>query len=321
MRRSSNPRPKVNQLRRVIVLLGTLLLMLATLSACGDDDGAGGEEADGTVTVSGKFGKEPKVEFDGTWNPGKTTTEVLSEGDGDEVADTDGVFANIYIANGYTHRKSASTWDDKAPSFVSLAETVPGIQKAIAGHKVGSRVEVQATPEDAFGEAGNPQLAIAPEDPVVFVVDIIKKTRDSVDTSKAKSPAGAPKVVEKDGVVTGIRFAGKQDKITELETITLVKGDGPKAKKGSTLAVKYLGQVNGKKKVFDENFSKDGLFSYTIGQQGVIQGWQDGTTGVSEGSRVILRIPSALGYGKKGSGEDIKGGDDLVFVVDVLGVN
>lgn len=308
-------------MRRVLVLIGTLLLMLATLSACGGDDDGGGEKADGTVTVSGDFGTEPKVEFDGTWEPEETTTKVITEGKGAEVAGTDSVFANIYIANGYTHEKAASTWDDKAPSYVSLSQTVPGIQKAIVGHTVGSRVEVQAKPEDAFGESGNPNIAITQFDPVVFVVDILKKTRESVDTSKAKSPAGAPKVVEKDGAVTGIQFAGKQDKITELETITLVKGDGPAAKKGSTLAVKYLGQVNGSKKVFDENFSKDELFTYTIGQPGVIQGWQDGSVGVTEGSRVILRIPSALGYGKKGSGEDIKPNSDLVFVVDVLGVN
>jgi peptidylprolyl isomerase len=35
---------------------------------------------------------------------------------------------------------------------------------------------------------------------------------------------------------------------------------------------------------------------------------------------VIIIIPSDLGYGDAGSGELIKGGDTILFVVDILGV-
>jgi peptidylprolyl isomerase len=52
----------------------------------------------------------------------------------------------------------------------------------------------------------------------------------------------------------------------------------------------------------------------------VIPGWSDGLLGKKVGSRVLLSIPPAEGYGKQGSSQaGIKGTDTLVFVVDILG--
>ena len=52
----------------------------------------------------------------------------------------------------------------------------------------------------------------------------------------------------------------------------------------------------------------------------VIPGWDKGLVGQTVGSRVMLVIPPADGYGKTGNSQaGIKGTDTLVFVVDVLG--
>lgn len=315
----------MDPLRRVPVLLGTLLLMMTGLSACGDDTGAGSpnDKDSGTVSFAGKFGKEPQLTFDGSFSVSETKVEVLSEGDGETVKNGDAVFAHLLMANGYTGETMTSTWEDggRTTALEISDNTIPAITQAMDGQKLGSRVAVEAAPEDAFGEAGNDELAVAPTDTVVFVVDLVEKIPDSINAKKASSPAGAPKVVEKDGTVTGITFSGKTGKIDELEKITLVDGKGKAAKKGDTLVVKYLGQVNGKKKVFDENFADNGHYPITLGTGGSIKGWDQGLVGTKAGSRVILRIPSALGYADKGSGKDIKPGDDLVFVVDVLAIN
>ena len=58
----------------------------------------------------------------------------------------------------------------------------------------------------------------------------------------------------------------------------------------------------------------------TFSTQGVIQGFHDALVGQKVGSRVVVVIPSELGYGDTGSGDLIKGGDTIVFVVDILGV-
>ncbi len=54
----------------------------------------------------------------------------------------------------------------------------------------------------------------------------------------------------------------------------------------------------------------------------MLTGWNEGLTGVTVGSRVMLVIPPALGYGPEGgqASAGIKKTDTLVFVIDVLGV-
>lgn len=315
-----DPEPKVKSLRRVLVLLATLLLMMVGLSACGDDADKSDEKS-GSVKVSGDFGSEPKVEFDLPYNPASTKTTVISEGDGDKVEDGDSVFANVYIANGYTGRKAASTWEDKAAALVSVSgDTVPGIRMAVQDQTVGSRVQVEATPQDAFGAEGNNELSVANEDPIVFVVDIIDKTLNSVSSKTSDQRAGQPKIVQDDDMITGLDFAKTAKQApSELRSITLVKGDGAKVKKNSTIAIRYLGQVWQGKEPFDENYSKQ-----IIGQPlaSFVPGWQKTLPGATVGSRVMLYVPPADGYGEKGNEEaGIKGTDTMVFVVDILGVN
>ena len=81
-------------------------------------------------------------------------------------------------------------------------------------------------------------------------------------------------------------------------------------------AVIYLGSTYDAKTPFDESFSGEPL---TSPLSGLIQGWTIGLTGVKVGSRVLLQIPPAYGYGPQGSGA-IPGNATLWFVIDVLAV-
>jgi len=57
-----------------------------------------------------------------------------------------------------------------------------------------------------------------------------------------------------------------------------------------------------------------------VGQ--VIPGWDERLVGRTVGSRVILEIPPADGYGEQGNEQaGIKGTDTLFFVVDILGAS
>jgi peptidylprolyl isomerase len=91
-------------------------------------------------------------------------------------------------------------------------------------------------------------------------------------------------------------------------------------KKGQTIFVRYLGQVYGGKKPFDENFSGADPVSFQIGAGKVIKGWDKTLVGQHVGSEVVVAIPPADGYGKQGNSQaGIKGTDTLYFVVDILG--
>ena len=93
---------------------------------------------------------------------------------------------------------------------------------------------------------------------------------------------------------------------------------------GDTVVVQYTGVNWRTGQVFDASW-KHGTrqpFGFTIGASPsqVILGWDKGLVGQTVGSRVLLVIPPADGYGKTGSPQaHIKGTDTLVFVVDILG--
>ena len=308
-------------MRRLVVLLGTSALLLVGLSACGENDGDTGSNT-GKVTVSGEFGKQPKVTYDGELDQEDTETTVITEGTGPEVEDGGTAMVHLYIGNGYTGEPALSTWDQKTPQVVPIDKnTLPALREAIAGQPAGSRVQVLATPKDAFDGQGNPDLYIGNGDSVVFVVDILDSVLDGPEGSDKKAPASAPEVVEKDGKVTGLDFsnAGKPSK--KLKVITLTEGEGAPIKKKSYAVVRYLGQTYDGKKPFDESFSSDTLEARQVGVGGYIKGWDKGLIGVKAGSRVMILVPPSEGYGKAGQGKQIQGDDTLAFVIDVLAVH
>jgi FK506-binding nuclear protein len=98
----------------------------------------------------------------------------------------------------------------------------------------------------------------------------------------------------------------------------LEDGVGKTAENGSKVRVEYTGKLpNGK--MFDS--SKGGKpFEFVVGKGNVIKGWDIGFNGMKEGTKAVLNIPSAMGYGAQGAGKDISPNSDLVFEVRLLKV-
>ena len=306
-------------MRRVVLLLGTLALLLVGLTACGDD---GKDENTGNVSVTGDFGSQFKVAYDGEVNRVTTDTKVLTEGTGATVEDGDNAMVHLYIGNGFTGEKALSTYDQKTPQVVPVnKDALPALRKAIVGQKAGSRIEVLSTPKDAFGKSGNPDLYIGNGDSVVFVVDILDTVLDAPEGAAKKAPASAPTIVEKDGKPTSLDFSKAGKPSSKLKLITLTEGEGAPIKKKSYAVVRYLGQTYDGKKPFDESFSSETLEARQVGVGGYIKGWDKGLVGVKAGSRVMLLVPPSEGYGKAGQGKKIQGDDTLAFVIDVLAVS
>ncbi len=101
-----------------------------------------------------------------------------------------------------------------------------------------------------------------------------------------------------------------------LQAEVVSEGDGPEVGAGDTVVANYLGQIWDTETVFDNSYDRGEPSSFSLNQ--VIPGWTTGLTGQKVGSRVLLSVPSALGYPE--GRDDIKPGDTIVFVVDLVSV-
>ena len=103
-----------------------------------------------------------------------------------------------------------------------------------------------------------------------------------------------------------------------IEDLTV--GTGAEATSGKTVDVDDVGVGWSTQKQFDASWDRGSPFSFQLGAGRVIKGWDQGVAGMKVGGRRRLTIPAKLGYGDRGAGRDIKPGETLVFVVDLLKV-
>ena len=107
---------------------------------------------------------------------------------------------------------------------------------------------------------------------------------------------------------------------TDLVIDDLTVGEGTEAVKGANVTVHYVGVAWSTGTQFDASWDRNDTFEFRLGAGHVIQGWDDGVAGMRIGGRRRLTIPPHLGYGDRGAGGAIKGGETLVFVVDLINV-
>ena len=306
---------------RFAPLVAALAVGVVALAGCGE--ASGDKKADAAPLASVKVegtdpAKEPKVTI--APNSLKLTSEtkrVITEGEGEAVGKTDMVSIKAQILNGTDGKVATSTWTQNEPLGIDLSaqDMLPIFKTQIPGSKPGARLLLGAPTSDVYGPEGNSQLGLKAEDPIVFVVDVVGA---STPLKEATGTAVAPKA----GLPTVKMNPGKAADITMPKTAApkalvsqpLITGKGEKVVKGQTLRVAYTGALWRDGKVFD---SSPG-YPTPIGVGAVVPGWDKSLVGQTVGSRLLLVVPPADGYGAAGQG-DIKGTDTMVFVVDILG--
>lgn len=145
----------------------------------------------------------------------------------------------------------------------------------------------------------------------------------SSDTSSDDSDSSGGKTVEPK--VTGSLKSKPEisdasgDPPTDMVIKDIKKGTGKTARSGDKVTVNYVGHNWSNNQEFDTSWGKE-AFSFTLGQQQVIAGWDEGVAGMKVGGRRLLIIPPDKGYGAQGQGS-IPANETLIFVVDLTKVS
>jgi peptidylprolyl isomerase len=103
----------------------------------------------------------------------------------------------------------------------------------------------------------------------------------------------------------------------KLEIKDLEPGSGPAAKPGDEVTLQYVGVDYKTGKQFDASWDRGEPFTFELGSNVVIPGWEKGIVGMKVDGRRELIIPPAMAYGNQQVGT-IAPNSTLVFVVDLL---
>ena len=318
-------------MRRFLALIAIPLLACVVLAGCGSSkptasassSASASAGANTSVTATGSFGQLPKVSIPKAQAGSKLTVRTLIQGTGAPYTKSDALAANfvLYFWSGTSSSQKASTFG-ASPTLIPSA-TLPGLETALVGQKVGSRVLAVIPPALGYGVSGNSQLGVPAATTLVFVIDLLKAYSNTAGvTGKQVSNGGGtlPAVTAKAGSAPTLTFPSSSPP-SGLVTTTLVKGSGPKVVKGDYVIAQYVGYIWRTKKVFGSSWTSGSPFGFVIGAspEQVIPGWDKGLVGQTVGSRVMLSIPPADGYGSAGQSQaGITGKDTLVFVVDII---
>jgi peptidylprolyl isomerase len=175
---------------------------------------------------------------------------------------------------------------------------IKGSDEGIYGMKVGGKRTIIIPSELAYGEAGIGP--IPPNSDLKVVVELLE-LKERVVAKMWDVPESLFKETQ-----SGLKYA------------IVVEGEGQQADSGKVVTVNYTGFLtNGTK--FDSSVERDEPFSFILGANQVIPGWDEGLKFMKKGGKMRLIIPPSLAYGSMDVGK-IPANSTLVFDIEMLDI-
>ena len=112
-------------------------------------------------------------------------------------------------------------------------------------------------------------------------------------------------------------FPDAQKTSTGIRYIMQAEGQGDTPQPGDIVRLIYAGRLlNGT--IFEQNSNRDHPFTFRVGRNAVIQGWDEIVQQMKRGERRIVIIPPELAYGMRGSPPRIPANATLVFLIELI---
>lgn len=119
-----------------------------------------------------------------------------------------------------------------------------------------------------------------------------------------------------EGASNAIKDSLVGNRVDKLVVTDVQIGEGDEVVDGDTVTVNYIGTLqNGQE--FDNSYKKGTSFSFKVGDDKVINGWNKGMVGMKVGGQRIIIVPSDMAYGTEGYGP-IPGNATVVYAIELL---
>ncbi|GAA2035307.1 hypothetical protein GCM10009819_19700 [Agromyces tropicus] len=264
-----------------------------------------GDQSD-AIEVSGDFGGEPTAAFDAPLEAEELQRTIVDEGDGELTAPGDKVSAQVTAFSGSTGEQLFSQ-----PATLELEDGTlyDGFRAGADCVPLGSRVVTVAPAESIYGDEGNAGIGVEPGETLVIVTDVEELVELPTPGQWSQD---VPTVEYADDGTPTITIPDA-DPSDELLVKVLEQGDGEIVGEDDVVTVDYQGVVWETGEVFDQSF---GNAPVPFSISGVIPGFGAALVGQPVGTKLLVTIPPALGYGEEESSNGL-GGQTLVFYVEI----
>ena len=150
-------------MRRFLALIAIPLLACVVLAGCGSSKSSASSSSsssaneNSSVTATGSFGKTPTVDIPKAKAGGTLAVKTLIQGTGATLTKSDVIATNyvVYFWDGTNSSLKENTFTS-SPTIIPNS-LLPGLESALIGKKVGSRVLAVIPPAEGFGTSGNAQ--------------------------------------------------------------------------------------------------------------------------------------------------------------------
>lgn len=267
-----------------------------------------GEQSD-AIEVTGDFGTALTATFETPLEAEELQRTIDIEGDGDETTAGDEVSA---VVTAFSGTSGAQVFSQPASLTVGDGSLYEGFLAGVDCVAVGSRVVTVAPASAVYGDQGNEGIGVAPGETLIIVTDV----QEIVEAEDLPQPG------EWTENVPDVQFNGEEpptvtipdaEPSDELLVKVIEEGDGAEVQPGDTVTLHYQGLNWATKEIFDQSYGKDAA---RFGTGDVIPGFGGALVGQTVGTKLVVTIPPALGYGEQESANGL-GGQTLVFVVEI----
>ena len=251
-------------MRRIAAALFVPLIVTAALAGCGSSASSASPNA--AVSVSGAFGQAPAVSIPAKDAGSNLAVKTEIQGNGAALGKTDAFVGNyvVYIWSGATHKLALSTFT--ATPQVLSGTLLPGLETALRGKKMGSRVLAVLPPRYAYGATGNTQVGVTAKDTLVFVVDMIKDfpaTASASGKQVSDGGNGLPTVTATPGTAPTVKIPSTAPP-SKLVVKTLIQGTGAPLAKGQEVITQYVGVLWRTGQTFDSSWKRGAPFGFQL---------------------------------------------------------